>query len=196
MKKQFLVCSLLALAIGMMSCGKTEVDRLIGHWGLEHLEYYNIDYYGHPITSTIESYDFIPGDMENGIDMVFYNNKRGEWRDRDMDTFYIKISSNPVTYDTIINPDTTVVRKFTYSYDEDLQALYLRDSDAETFMLKIETLNDNTFIYTNEFRVNKVERAVLKRLDDSKVKSSKKPSTYVPFREGALFRHESFHEQH
>lgn len=196
MKKLFFILIAMVMAAGMMSCGKSVESKLVGTWGLERIEYYITDYYGDPIENTMQVYTFTPGDMDNGIDMVFYDNKKGEWRDRDMDTFYIKISTNPVVYDTIVNPDTTVVRTFSYSYDEDFGALYVKTSDAETFMLDIESLTDDTFIYTNEYNVHEVERAVLRRIDGkAKAKSSGKP-VYVPRRKGSLLRPESFDEQH
>lgn len=197
MKKLFLIVTVIALIAGSMSCKKSTMSLLEGIWGLERIEYYNIDYYGHPIGNTIELFEYTPGDVDNGIDLVFSSNKKGEWRDRDVDTLFIKISNNPLTYDTIICPDTTIVTHFTYSYDEDQSALFLKTSDAETFMLTIETLNENTFIYTNEYKLNTVERAVLKRLDNgSKDRSSRKPSVKVPRKEGSFFRHTSLDEQH
>lgn len=196
MKKHLLTIAIMAFAFGMISCGKSEVDKLVGRWGLERLEYYTIDYYGQPIESTIESEDFIPGDMENGIEIVFYSNKHGQWIDRDRDTFIFQVSINPVAYDTIINPDTVLVTDFTYSYDKDLSALYIRTSDAETFQMDIELLNDNTFIYVNEFKQHEVERAVMRRIDtQDKVKSSRKSSARVTRPEGSLARKMSFDEQ-
>ena len=196
MKKLCFILVGMVMTVGMMSCGKSVESKLVGTWGLERIEYYNIDYYGQPIENTMEVYTFTPGDMENGIDMVFYENKRGEWRDRDADTFLIKISTNPVTYDTIVNPDTTVVRQFTYSYDEDLAALYVKTSDAETFMLDIDELTDETFVYSNEYKLNTVEHAILRRIDGkAHTKSASKP-VYVPNKKGSFFRHESFDEQH
>lgn len=196
MKKYLLTIAIIAMAFGMMSCGKTEIELLVGRWGLERLEYYNIDYYGNPIESSIDAEEFIPGDMENGIEMVFYSNKRGEWIDRDRDTFIIKVSVNPVTYDTIINPDTVLVTNFTYSYDKDLEALFLRTSDAETFQMNIEKLDENTFIYNNEYKQNVVERAVMRRIDNqNKVKSSGKPSKRITRPEGSFFGRSSFNEE-
>lgn len=195
MKKIMLLTVAFMMAMGLFSCGKSEESQLVGRWGLLRLEYYHTDFYGQPIESTIEAEEFVPGDMENGVELVFYANKHGEWIDRDLDTFLVQISINPVMYDTIINPDTVVVTNFTYSYDQDLSALYLRTSLAETFQLSIETLNDNTFIYTNEYKQNVVERAVLRRIDSkSQEKSSGKTSKRITRPEGSFARKMSVNE--
>ena len=195
MKKIMLLTVAFMMAMGLFSCGKSEESQLVGRWGLLRLEYYHTDFYGQPIPSSIEAEEFVPGDMENGVELVFYANKHGEWIDRDLDTFLVQISSNPVMYDTIINPDTVVVTNFTYSYDQDLSALYLRTSLAETFQLSIETLNDNTFIYTNEYKLNVVERAVLRRIDSKgQEKSSGKTSKRITRPEGSFARKMSVNE--
>ncbi len=193
MKNNVTIIAFLALLLGMMSCGKDENSMLVGTWGVERIEYYYIDYYGQPISSTLKVYEYTPGDTENGIEMVFYENKRGEWRDHDIDTFLVQVSINPVTYDTIVNPDTTLVIPFKYSFDKDLNSLTIKTADAETYMLDVEALTQGTFVYINQFKTDYVERSVLKRIDGkSKVQSSGKASPKAPRPEGSMYRTMSF----
>lgn len=188
MKKHVTIIAFMALLLGMMSCGKDETSLLIGTWGVERIEYYYIDYYGQPIASTLKVYEYTPGDTENGIEMAFFENKRGEWRDHDVDTFLVQVSINPVAYDTIINPDTTVVIPFKYSFDKDLNTLTIKTSDAETYMLDVEALTQGTFVYINQYKTDYVERSVLKRIDNKeKVKSSGKPTSRAPRPEGSMY---------
>ena len=195
MKKHLSLIALIAFVIGMTSCGKTDESLLVGLWGLERLEYYTIDYYGEPIASTLKVNEFTPGDMENGIELEFFDNKRGEWRDHDVDTFIVLVSINPNVYETIVNPDTTVVIPFKYSYDEEFNALTIKTSEAETFLMDVESLTETTFIYVNEFKLHSVERAVMKRIDkQSKVKSSGKTSPRVPRPEGSFFSKSSLNK--
>lgn len=195
MRKSILILTIAALFLGMSACKKSTSSLLLGTWGLERVEYYYIDFYGQPIENTVEAYNFVPGDINNGIDLVFKEGKRGEWRDRDVDTIFVKISEDPVAYDTIINPDTTIVTPFSYSIDEEQSALYVKTSNAETFMLNIEELNEDVFIYTNEYEVDYVERAILKRINSSnKTKSTEKPQR-VPRKPGSFISHQSLNEQ-
>jgi len=171
MKKLTILIVAMALVFSAASCKKNGADLLIGTWALQILEYYNIDYQGQPIESTIVHYEF-PIDVANeGIDIVFMKNNQGEWHDRDLDTFYVLISEDPDVYDTIINPDTTVVTPFTYFYDEDAAAVFLKTSDMVSHMLEVEELNSTTFSYVNEYGEHYVEHAILKRVDDSKSRS-------------------------
>ncbi|MBR4391909.1 MAG: hypothetical protein IKT08_07390 [Bacteroidales bacterium] len=195
MRKSILVLIVATLFFGMSACKKSSSSLLLGTWGLERVEYYYIDFYGQPIESTIEAYDYVPGDMDNGIDLVFKDGKKGEWRDRDVDTIYVKISENPVVFDTIINPDTTIVTPFSYSIDDDQSALYIKTSNAETFMLDIEELSEDVFIYSNEYKVNYVEHAILKRVNSSnKTKSTERPQR-VPRKPGSFISHQLLNEQ-
>lgn len=171
MKRLTLLIVAVALVFGAVSCKKKGADLLIGTWALETLEYYNIDYQGQPISNTIEHYEFPVGVANEGIDIVFMNNNKGEWRDRDLDVFYVLVSEDPDVYDTIINPDTTVVTPFTYFYDEEVPAVFLKTSDMISHMLEVEELSSTTFSYVNEYEEHYVEHAILKRVDDSKSKS-------------------------
>jgi hypothetical protein len=200
MKRISFIIVAMAMIIGVASCKKSKESQLIGMWGVERIEYYNIDYYGNPIDNTIVTWEYTPGDFDNGIELIFKENKQGEWRDHDQDTFFVKVSTNPVTYDTIVNPDTTVVTPFTYYYEESIPAVFVNTSVAETFMLKLERLDETTLIYTNEYQLNEEERGVLKRIDDSKSKNTRsaspKKNGYRSRRPGSFFSHESLNEQH
>ena len=142
-------------------------ESFIGIWGVDQIDYYNIDYAGNPIASTIETYDFTPGDPDGGIDLVFYANKTGEMRDRSQDTLWLDYNTETHQYETIIIcPDTTLVTAFTYSFDADESILYMNMEYTRTFLMKISDLEDNSFIYTNEYEQNYVEKAYMKRITD------------------------------
>lgn len=190
MKKLTMMATLLMVVFSLASC-KSDSDqykKFVGSWGVERIEYYNIDYAGDPISNTIEVHEFAIGDPDDGIDLIFNSDKTGEVRRRDIDTFYVKISVNPVVYDTIINPDSTAVTPFLYSYDDEASTVYMTtQDDMHTFMLRISNFRDDSFTYINEYNLNYVEKAWLKRLDNAKqpVKSATKP-TYRPRRQGSL----------
>lgn len=182
---------MLAMAFSLASCGPDSDDsylQFVGSWGVEHIEYYNIDYAGNPIPATVEVHDFVLGDPHDGIDLIFNSDKKGEMRRRDVDTFYVKVSINPTTYDTIIDPDTTWVIPFQYTFDSDESALYLTTlDDMKTNKMMISNFKDNSFMYLNEYKPNEVEKAFLKRLStaDNSRKSFPKP-TYRPRRPGSF----------
>jgi len=192
MKKLTILVATMALLFGSISCGKKEANLLIGTWGVEAIEYYNIDYYGQPIANTIVRYEYPIGDPTAGIDLVFKNSNRGEWHDRDIDTFFVEVSTHPLVYDTIINPDTVQVTTFTYFYDEESSAVFLKTSDARSFMLEVEELNSTTFSYINEWGENSVEHAIMRRISDSK-STSRSNDKRVPriARPGSLLSPES-----
>lgn len=197
MKRIAILLLAVTTMLSVVSCNKSEKTLLLGRWGVERVEYYYVDYYGQPIASTIEGEDFIPGDPDNGIELVFKDSKKGEWRDHDVDSFFIKISTDPVVYDTIVNPDTTVITTFTYSYDKDIPAIFVKTSNQETYMLEIEQLDETTFSYTNEYGPDYVEHAIMKRLsDDSKATSSRGNRPSHPRKPGSFFSHQSLDEKH
>lgn len=195
MKRISFIIATVALAIGMLSCGKSKQSLLVGTWGVERIEYYNIDYYGQPIESTIHCWEYTPGDIDNGIELVFKDNKKGEWRDHDVDTILVEVSVNPLSYDTIIAPDTTIYTSFTYIYDEDIPAIFVNTANAETYMLHVQLLDESTLIYTNEYELNYEERAVLKRLDGNRSSVSRssvsRKSGTMPRKPGSFFYHGS-----
>ena len=182
MKKVKLVMICLALGMIFVSCKKDSDDSAItlkdnlfwGSWGIEKIEYYNIDYAGNPIEASMETFNMIPGDPQSGIDLIFRQNKTGEMRDRSQDTIYTDWNPETQQYETmIVCPDTTLVNTFTYLVDGEDSTLYLNMDYARTFMMHIQEITDSTFIYTNEYDVDYVERAYLKRLSNAKAAPSK-----------------------
>lgn len=201
MKRMTLLLALMAMLFSVTSCKpEPEPDPtpsaqslLVGMWGVELIEYYNIDYAGQPISNTIEQYEYTPGDFDNGIEIIFDSNHQGEFRDHDIDTIFEQISINPVEYDTIINPDTTVVTRFTYTYDQEIPAVFVSTENARTFMLKVEQLDETTFSYINNYDENIVEHAVMKRLelDNAQRRPVSGKKVGMPRRPGSIFSHES-----
>lgn len=166
MKKLSLMLALVAISMmTLVSCSShDDYEQFIGTWGLEKLSYYYIDFAGNPITNTMENYYYTPGDMKDGIDLVFRADKSGEMIDRSRDTVYIQIAEDE--YETIVCPDTVLVQKFTYSYDKDAQLLYLNMDYVRTFSMKIVNFSDVYFTYTNQYLKDIVERATMKRISD------------------------------
>lgn len=165
MKKLSIFTAIMMLVVVMASCGK-DYTAFIGTWGVERIEYYNIDYAGDPIPATIETYYFKPGDMENGIDLVFRADKTGEMRDRSRDTLFLaEIIQGDTIIDTIICPDTTLVTNFTYSYNHSDNLLFMNMMVEHPFIyqMKIDFIDDNTYVYENEYDNNYVEKAWMVR---------------------------------
>ncbi len=195
MKKLTLFTAVIALVSVLTSCGPDDYQKFVGVWGVERLDYYNIDYAGNPIESTIETYTFTPGDQQSGIDLVFRDNRTGEMRDRSRDTLLIgSIVEGDTIIDTIPCPDTTFVTKFTYSYHEDDNILYMnmQTTVPYTYNINIESFSNEKFVYTNKYLNDPptVEKAYLVRLSQnaSGAKSSKpsKP-VKVPNKPGSMF---------
>ena len=170
MKRIILFFFALAMVLGWTSCGKNDYMAFVGTWGVERIDYYNIDFYGQPIENTVETFYFTPGDPDNGIDLVFRNDRTGEMRDRSRDTliFISDIIDNDTIIDTIICPDTTLITNFTYSYHDDDATLYMNMLVAQpfTYQMRIESLTNNSFVYENEYRLHIVEKAYLVRISD------------------------------
>ena len=157
-----------------------------GSWGVEKIEYYNIDYAGNPIEASMETFEMIPGDPQSGIDLIFRQNKTGEMRDRSQDTIWTDWNPQTQQYETmIICPDTTLVNTFTYHVDGEDSTLYLNMDYAHTFKMGIQEITDSTFIYTNEYSVDFIERAYLVRLSDTK-KAASKQNAKRPNKTGAF----------
>jgi hypothetical protein len=150
------------------SCNKKDYKSFVGTWGVEKIIYenYNTDWQGNPIPGSMETETFTydPEDIGNGIQLVFRENKTGEMHDNDVDTVWID------TVNYIVNPDTTLVTKFTYSYDKEEAILYMNLTDsARTYMMKISDLTDNSFTYENNYDIatdnrKYIETAYMKRI--------------------------------
>lgn len=177
--KKFGIITLCAFcALLLSSCGK-DFKYFVGTWGVETIEYYNIDYAGNPIPATIETHNFDPEDLNNGIQLVFREDKTGEMRDSNIDTLWLDWNDETQAYESYIyNPDTTLVYTFTYSYDKSESALYMTMKYTypyiytRTFMMEVSDVTDNSFTYENEYDLNYVERAHMKRLSNTPSKSN------------------------
>ncbi len=162
-----------------------EKNPFVGSWGVEKIEYYNIDYAGNPIESSLRTYLMTPGDSLNGIDLIFREDMTGEMRDRSQDTLWLDYNEQTQVYEQIIIcPDTTLINTFSYSYDERSSSLYLNMDYVHTFRLLIENLEDDSFTYVNEYNQDDVERAFLRRLSDIPFK--RQSSQKAPFKKGSL----------
>ena len=73
MKKITLLTLFAIVAMQFTSCGKLNEKAFVGTWGVEKIEYYNIDYAGHPIEPYSSSYTYDPNSSENGIQMIFHH---------------------------------------------------------------------------------------------------------------------------
>ena len=187
--KKITLLTLCAIAAMMFtSCAKLDDKSFIGTWGVEKIEYYNIDYAGNPISASMKTFEMVPGDEQSGIDLIFRENKTGEMRDRSQDTIIKKISDEPEVYDTIICPDTTLVTKFTYSVDERASILYMNiEYPVHTYKMNIVSMDKESFIYENEYGTNYVEKAYMKRISDSDKKANSRKSQPIrPYREGSF----------
>ncbi|MBO7616301.1 MAG: hypothetical protein J6T22_03750 [Bacteroidales bacterium] len=187
--KKITLLTLCAIAAMMFtSCAKLDDKSFIGTWGVEKIEYYNIDYAGNPISASMKTFEMVPGDEQSGIDLIFRENKTGEMRDRSQDTIIKKISDEPEVYDTIICPDTTLVTKFTYSVDERASILYMNiEYPVHTYKMNIVSMEKESFIYENEYGTNYVEKAYMKRISDSDKKANSRKSQPIrPYREGSF----------
>lgn len=181
MKKVTLLTMMAMVAMLFASCSKTDFKSFVGKWGVEKIEYYNIDYAGNPIPASLETFTFDPNDTDNGIQLIFRADKTGEMRDSAIDSLLVDS-----VY--IHCPDTVVVTTFTYSYDKSDKSLYMNmDNSARPFRLQIENLTSDSFTYENEYGVDYVEKAYLKRISKSTTSSSKNVPAHPHKGPGALF---------
>ena len=214
MKRILLFFIGLSMILGWTSCRHDDYMAFVGTWGAERIDYYNIDYAGQPIAGSMQTYYFTPGDADNGIDLIFRNDRSGEMRDRSRDTVYIPVYEGNEIVDTIAHncPDTTIVTKFTYSYHDDDAILYMnmeatvryydrtttgdnhQDQLEEiirqyTYRMQIESLTDQSFVYVNEYDKDYVEKARLVRISDEAPARSTRSSkpVRVPYKPGSLF---------
>ena len=169
------------VAMLFTSCSKTDFKSFIGTWGVEKIEYYNIDYAGNPIAASLETFTFDPNDADNGIQLTFRADKTGEMRDSAIDSLLVDS-----VY--IHCPDTVLVTKFTYSYDKSDKSLYMNmDNSARPFRLQIENLTSDSFTYENEYGTDYMEKAYLKRISKSTKSASRNMPAHPHKGPGALF---------
>ena len=205
MKKAKVFVAMAMLVVALASCGKDEYKKFIGTWGVERLDYYNIDYAGNPIEATIKTYYFTPGDMNDGLDLIFREDKTGEMRDRSRDTLYIPVIENKVIVDSLIvvNPDTTLVTTFTYSYNanEDLVFMNTKNTIVESvdgviqdrvrtyiYQMKVNFVDDDSFFYENEYNIDFVEKAWLRRYTtETRGATRGAKSSQIPAHPNSLF---------
>lgn len=194
MKKLSLFMTLALVALVFASCNKTDYKSFVGTWGVEKIEYYNIDYAGNPIAATMESYVYNPDDLDNGIQLVFREDKTGEMCVSDIDSVGVNWDAETLSFEYFVYaPDTTLVHTFTYSYDDKESALYMNMKYTypyvytRTFMMKVSEVASKSFIYENEYDVDYVERAYLKRLSDTPTKSASRQTVKHPRKPGSLF---------
>jgi len=193
MKKLTLFTTLAFLALSFVSCKKTEYKTLIGTWGVEKLEYYNIDYAGNPITSSLETYNYDLNDANNRILLTFREDKTGEMRDSAIDTILTDWNEITQTYDSyIVNPDTVLVNSFTYSYDKSESVLYMEVKYTypyeylNNFKMKISDFNSDSFTYESQYKLDYMEKAFLKRISNTPLKSASRQETKHPHKHGFL----------
>ena len=173
-------------ALLFTSCDKIDYKSFVGTWGVEKIEYYNIDYAGNPIAGSMETHIFDPDDTNNGIHMIFREDKTGELRDSAIDSVQA-VQDGDTVY--IYNPDTILVTPFTYSYDQSDRTLYMNmvyEDRLRTFKLQISNFTNNSYIYENEYMMDYVERAYMKRFSDTPMRSSSRKATKHPHKPGSF----------
>ncbi len=160
--KNIILIALLVLLTGLASCKKdhdiptgkvfnaNDLDandfEIVGTWGVEKIDYYDIDNAGNPIASTLQSHEYDPNDIDNGIQMVFREDNTGELYDK-------------------TSVDSTKVNPFAYAYVNDTLFLEIDyGTDTSTYSCIIVEKTNDSFIYENEYFLNHVEKAYLKRL--------------------------------
>ena len=181
MKKVTLLTMMAIAALLFTSCSKTDYKSFVGKWGVEKIEYYNIDYAGNPIAASLETFTFDPNDVDNGIQLIFRADKTVEMRDSAIDSLLVDS-----VY--IHCPDTVVVTNFTYSYDKKDQSLYMNMSNsARPFRLQIENLTSDSFTYENEYGIDYMEKAYLKRISKTTKSASRNVPAHPHKGPGALF---------
>lgn len=190
MKKLTFILSMAFIAMLFTSC-KPDYDNLVGTWGVEKIEYYNIDYWGNPIEPYSGRYEYDPNSIDNGIQMIFRGDKTGEIRDSAIDTIWLW-NDETGEYDSYIAcPDTVLVTTFTCSYDKSEQIIYMTTSDSpRPYRMNVSELKKNTFVYENEYGTDYIEKAYLTRLSNKPTKSADRSNNPVkhPHRmQGTIF---------
>ena len=159
----------------------------VGTWGVERIDYYNTDYAGNPIVSSLYTVLFDPSSFDNGIQLLFREDGTGEIRDSAIDTLWLDWNDELGYYETvIICPDTVLVTTFTYTYDFYDSKMYMNQEDGRVFALDITELTPEAFVYENEYYPNSIEKAYLKKLSDTPAKSTGKKSQFRPRKQGSL----------
>ena len=125
-------------------------DPFLGIWGVEKLENYEIDDEGNPIASTMVTLNFNPYNIEDGIQLVFREDKTGELR------------NNYANFNNATN-----VISFTYIYYNDFYKLFITEDVGNNILLNIKELESDSFVYESEYVSNHIEKAYLKRLSDT-----------------------------
>jgi hypothetical protein len=190
MKKLTLLATLAVVALLFASCNKIDYPNFVGTWGVEKIEYYNIDYAGNPIAASLETHIFDPDDTNNGVHLIFKENKSGEMRDSSVDTVWYDWNNETQVYESyVVNPDTVLVYPFTCSYDKSDRSLYMNmdyGTYMRTFRISIQDMTDNSFIYENEYDKDYMEKAFLKRISDKPTKSATRKTVTHPHKPGSL----------
>ena len=160
-------------------------NPFLGVWGVEQLDYYNVDYAGNPIAVSLETFNFDPYDIDNGIQLVFREDKSGDMRDSSLDSIWVDDHY-------IVCPDTVIVTRYTYSFDFETSVLYMNMEYGRTFALQIVEQSTDAFVYENRYAQDYVEKAYLRRI--SSVPDKSKPTSYInqaqsyKYKEGSLLR--------
>lgn len=179
-KLAFYAVSAIAVLL-LSSCGKNTYKSFVGTWGVEKIEYYNIDFNGNPIPESLETFIYDPNDYDNSIRLSYKSNKTGEMRDSAWDSIYSEVDSAYIQC-----PDTVFLSTFTYSYDRKEAVLYMNMSNSHTFKLNIKDLGKNSYIYENEYLENRVEKGYLTRLSKKPSKSSSRQKVAHPHHPGSF----------
>ena len=172
MKKLSLLVALAIVALTFTSCRKVTYKSFVGTWGVEKIEYYNTDYAGNPIASSMKTHFYDPEDFDNGIHLTFKSDKRGEMRDSAIDSLPVLDLETMSIDHYIICPDTVITTNFTYSYDSEEHDLYLNLETGRVYKLQIQELSNNSFVYENEYDEDYVEKAYMKLVSSVPSKSS------------------------
>ena len=186
MKKLTFLTMMALVALLFTSCSKTDYKSFVGTWGVEKIEYYNIDYAGNPIAASLKTFTYDPSDTDNGIQLIFKSNKTGEMRDSAIDSLEVVQGDGDTIY--IQCPDTVLVTKFTYSYDNSVNSLYMNmDNSTRPFRLQIHDLTNDSFIYENEYGKDYMEKAYMKRVSKTTNLVSRNVPAHPHKRPGSVF---------
>ena len=180
MKKLTFIAIVAFTALLFSSCGKVDYSQLVGTWGTEKIEYYNIDYAGNPIAGSLKIFEYDYDDPDNSIQIIFRDDKSGEIRDSAIDTMWVNPDENGVYQDSIVCPDTVLITKFTCSFDKSDQSLYMNMEDSpRPYRVVITELTNETFVYENEYGTDYVEKAHMRRISKTPTKSAGRSSKEV-----------------
>ena len=155
-------------------------NPFLGVWGVEKLEYFNTDYAGNPIASTISTFLYDPYSTDNGVQFYFREDNSGEMRDSAIEELWLDWNDETHNYDThIVCPDTVLVKSFTYSYNDSQDTLYVNMDNGDAYRLVISNLSNEAFVYEcvyaqNGYGNNYVEKAYLRRVNFAMTKSTGK----------------------